>query len=118
RAAGCRDGFGMHLRAGQLKVADRFPFLDPFGSEFEYLAGEIVFVGDAGADVFVAGLSEALAEAIDNAARASAQPARVRLHAAEGLRWLLNRQRAELEPYCLDEAIEAIMASADNRSHL
>ena len=57
----------------------------PFGGEFEYLAGEIVFVGDVGADDFIVGLSEALAQAIDNAARASAQPDRIRLHVAEGL---------------------------------
>jgi hypothetical protein len=114
RAAGSRDGFTMHLRAGQLKVAERYAFLDPFGGEFEYLAGEIVFVGNVSANEFIVGLSEALAQAIDNAARASAQPERVRLHAAEGLRWLLNRQRAELEPYHLDQAIEAIVAESSS----
>ena len=34
-----RDSFSMYLRAGQLKIADRYPFLDPFGAEFEYLGG-------------------------------------------------------------------------------
>jgi len=110
RAAGSRDSFTMHLRAGQLKVAERYAFLDPFGGEFEYLAGEIVFVGDVSADDFIIGLSEALAQAIDSAARANAQPERIRLHAAEGLRWLLNRLQVELEPYHLDQAIEAIIA--------
>lgn len=110
RAAGSRDSFTMHLRAGQLKVAERYAFLDPFGGEFEYLAGEIVFVGDVDANDFIIGLSEALAQAIDNAARASAQPERLRLHVAEGLRWLLNRQSSELELYRLDQAIEAIIA--------
>jgi hypothetical protein len=110
RAAGSRDGFTMHLRAGQLKVAEHYAFLDPFGGEFEYMAGEIVFVGDVSANDFIVGLSEALAHAIDNAARASAQPDRLRLHVAEGLRWLLNRERAELERYHLDQAIEAIIA--------
>jgi hypothetical protein len=114
RAAGSRDSFTMHLRAGQLKVAERYAFLDPFGGEFEYLAGEIVFVGDVSAEDFIVGLSEALAQAIDNAARASAQPVRLRLHVAEGLRWLLNRQRAELEPYHLDQAIEAIIAETND----
>lgn len=109
RAAGSRDSFTMHLRAGQLKVAERFAFLDPFGGEFEYLAGEIVFVGDTNADQFIAGLCAALAQAIDSAARASAQPARVRLHVEEGLRWLLDRQRAELQTFGLDEAIERLL---------
>src|SRR5581483_8861238 len=115
RAAGSRDSFTMHLRAGQLKVADRYPFLDPFGSEFEYLAGEIVFVGNASAEQFIVGLSEALAQAIDNAARASAQPERVRVHSLEGLRWLLDRQRHELEPYLLDQAIEAIIEAVSSK---
>jgi hypothetical protein len=110
RAAGARDSFAINLRAGQLKVADRYSFLDPFGGEFEYLAGEIVFVGRASADEFIVGLSEALAQTIDAAARSSAQPDRIRLHTSEGLRWLLNRQRTELEPYHLDHIIEAIIA--------
>ncbi|HKY05381.1 MAG TPA: hypothetical protein VJQ56_10850, partial [Blastocatellia bacterium] len=42
-----RDAFSIKLRAGQIKVAEAYPFLDPFGSEFEYLAGEIAFIGDA-----------------------------------------------------------------------
>ncbi|MFL6213145.1 MAG: hypothetical protein ACJ74J_04540 [Blastocatellia bacterium] len=115
RAAGARDSFAISLRAGQLKVADRYSFLDPFAGEFEYLAGEIVFVGDASAAEFIAGLSEALAQAIDSAARASAQPDRIRLHTSEGLRWLLNRQRSELEAYHLDHAIEAIIAETVTR---
>lgn len=110
RAAGSRDGFTMHLRAGQLKVADHYPFLDPFGSEFEFLAGEIVFVGDVTADEFIFGLSEALQQAIESAAQASPQPARIRSHTVEGLRWLLNRQRAELELYHLDQSLETIIA--------
>jgi hypothetical protein len=113
RAAGARDSFALSLRAGQLKVADRYSFLDPFGGEFEYLAGEIVFVGNTRADEFIIGLSEALAQAIDHAARTSPQPDRIRLHTSEGLRWLLNRQRAELEPYHLDQAIEAIIGEVE-----
>jgi len=27
----------MHLRAGQLKIANQYQFLDPFGAEFEYM---------------------------------------------------------------------------------
>jgi hypothetical protein len=114
RAAGSRESFSMHLRAGQLKVADRYAFLDPFAGEFEYLAGEIVFVGEASADEFIVGLSEALAQAIDNAARASTQPERVRQHAAEGLRWLVNRQGGELELYHLDHAVEVIIEEIRN----
>lgn len=58
-----RDGagaFAIELRAGLLEVADRYPFLDPFAAEFEYHAGEIVFVGNVDPAEFAAGIGEAL----------------------------------------------------------
>src|SRR5262249_44437055 len=60
RAVEQRDSFSIYLRAGQLKVADRYPFLDPFGAEFEYLSGEIAFIGNAAPWEFIEGLTEAL----------------------------------------------------------
>ena len=105
-----RDRFSMYLRAGQLKVADRYPFLDPFGAEFEYLAGEIVFVGKASPDDFIAGLTEALTRAVQGVTESSSQAARFRTRITEGLQWLLKSQRAELELYNLDQSIEQIIS--------
>jgi hypothetical protein len=104
-----RSTFPIHLRAGQLKVADRYPFLDPFGTEFEYLAGEIAFVGQASPAEFVDGLTEALKIAVDGVAQTSAQPSRVRGRVSEALRSLLSRQQTEFEAYGLDESIEEII---------
>jgi len=104
-----RSTFPIHLRAGQLKVADRYPFLDPFGTEFEYLAGEIAFVGHASPAEFVDGLTEALKIAVDGVAQTSAQPSRVRGRVSEALRWLLGRQQTEFEAYGLDASIEEIL---------
>ncbi|MEK6299211.1 MAG: hypothetical protein AABO41_00690 [Acidobacteriota bacterium] len=104
-----RSTFPIHLRAGQLKVADRYPFLDPFGPEFEYLAGEIVFVGHVSPAEFVEGLTEALKLAVDGVAQVSAQPARVRGRVADVLRRLLNRQQTEFEAYGLDESVREIL---------
>ncbi|MFY9610111.1 MAG: hypothetical protein WAU45_16040 [Blastocatellia bacterium] len=101
--------FPIHLRAGQLKVADRYPFLDPFGPEFEYLAGEIAFVGHVKPGEFVEGLTKALKLAVDGVAQASAQPSRVRGGVSDALRWLLSRQQTELEAYGLDESIREIL---------
>ena len=106
-----RSTFPIHLRAGQLKVADRYPFLDPFGTEFEYLAGEIAFVGHASPAEFVDGLTEALKIAVDGVAQTSAQPSRVRAKVFEVLRWLLNRQQTEFEAYGLDASIEEIITA-------
>jgi hypothetical protein len=106
-----RSTFPIHLRAGQLKVADRYPFLDPFGPEFEYLAGEIAFVGHVSPAEFVEGLTEALKLAVDGVAQASAQPARVRGRVSDALRWLLSRQQTEFEAYGLDESIHKILSA-------
>lgn len=104
-----RDRFSMYLRAGQLKIADRYPFLDPFGAEFEYLAGEIVFVGKASPDDFITGLTEALTRAVQGVTESSSQATRLRARITEGLQWLLKSQREELEQYNLDKSIEQII---------
>jgi hypothetical protein len=109
RAAEQRDSFSMHIRTGQLQVADRYPFLDPFGAEFEYLAGEIVFVGHAPPEEFVAGLTEALKLAVAAAIQASPQPARLRSIIAEDLRWLREHQKLDLAAFELDQVLEEIL---------
>jgi hypothetical protein len=109
RAVSQQSNFAMHMRAGQLRVADRYPFLDPFGNEFEYLAGEIAFVGRAKPDDFIAGLTEALRIALASALRSVSQPARLRAIAAEDLRSLGERYRSEFEEFGLDQSVERIM---------
>ncbi len=104
------DSFSIYLRAGQLKVADRYPFLDPFGAEFEYLAGEIAFVGRASAEDFVAGLTEALRHAVAGVVQTSVQPTRLRIYIVEDLRQLLASNREDFERYGLDKTIEQIIS--------
>jgi hypothetical protein len=110
RAAEQRDAFSMYLRAGQLKIADRYPFLDPFGAEFEYMGGEIVFIGKADAEQFKEGLTESIRLAVVGVAQSSAQPARLRAYVTEDLRKLRERLGSELERYGLEETIEQISA--------
>ena len=105
------DRFAMCLRAGQLKIAGRYPFLDPFASEFEYLAGEIVFVGHATSEQFVAGLTEALVLAVESLAESNAYGERFRAYVREDLGKLLARNRSEIESYGLDHVIEQIVGS-------
>ncbi|MEW6126249.1 MAG: hypothetical protein AB1757_04230 [Acidobacteriota bacterium] len=104
-----RDNFQMHLRAGQLKVAEQFPFLDPFGSEFEYLDGEIVSVGKIEPEEFITGLEDALIFAVTEATQASPQPLRLRSFIAEELKNLLERNREEFTHYELDVSIKRII---------
>ena len=109
RAVEQRDAFSMYLRAGQLKIADRYPFLDPFGAEFEYLSGEIVFIGKATPTEFKEGLTESLRLAVVGVAQSSAQPNRLRANVTEKLRNLLDRLRPELEKYELSESVEELI---------
>jgi hypothetical protein len=109
QSVGRPDSFSMALRAGQLKVADRFPFLDPFAGEFEYLAGEIVFVGHAAAEEFVVGLTEALKLAVEAVTRSTAYADRFRSYVTEDLRKLLARERDEFEKLGLDQVIEELL---------
>ena len=109
------DSFSMALRAGQLKIADRYPFLDPFRNEFEYLAGEIVFVGQATAEDFVAGLTEALELAILGVAKSTEHGDRFRAYVIEDLRKLLARDRSELESFGLDHVIERLLRTTGDR---
>ena len=109
------DSFSMALRAGQLKVADQYPFLDPFRNEFEYLAGEIVFVGQATAEDFVAGLTEALELAILGVARSTEHGDRFRAYVIEDLRKLLARDRSELESVGLVQVVERLLTDDRRR---
>jgi hypothetical protein len=104
-----RDNFSMYLRAGQLKVADTYPFLDPFGAEFEYLSGEIVFIGMARPSEFVEGLTEALKLAVEALTQVSSQSARLKARISDDLKWLLDRHELEMRQYDLDQSIAKII---------
>jgi hypothetical protein len=103
-----RDDFPMHLRAGQLKLANQYSFLDPFGAEFEYMEGEIIFVGQASSEEFVAGVTDALRMAFLSAIQASANPSRVRSFTLEKLRFIFNQSREDYVNYGLDRSLEQI----------
>jgi hypothetical protein len=103
-----RDDFSMHLRAGQLKIANQYPFLDPFGAEFEYMEGEIVFVGKASAEEFIAGVTDALRLALTSAVQSSTNSARLRSFIIDKLRFIFNRSREEYVVYGLDASLEQI----------
>jgi hypothetical protein len=104
------DSFSMSLRAGQLKIADRYPFLDPFMGEIEYLGGEIVFIGQATAEEFITGLTEALKLAVEAVLRSTNYTDRFRAYVIEDLQKLLAREREAFERFGLDRVIEQIIA--------
>ena len=109
QSVGRPDSFSMSLRAGQLEIADRYPFLDPFAGEFEYLAGEIVFVGHATAERFVEGLTAALKLAIEAVALSTAYSDRFRTYITEDLRKLNARERTEFERFGIENVIQELL---------
>ena len=113
RAVEPRDTFSIYLRAGQLKIADRFPFLDPFGYEFEYHAGEIVFSGKTHPHEFITGLTEALRLAVVSVIEASTQPVKMRNRITEDLEKLLDEKREIFEKFGLDKSVEQIIADGN-----
>jgi hypothetical protein len=105
RVVAAREGagaFAIELRSGLLEVADRYPFLDPFAAEFEYHAGEIVFVGNVAPEEFAAGIGEALHIAVSTLARRDpVEGERLRRRIAEALEGLYAEREDELEQYGL-----------------
>jgi hypothetical protein len=104
-AVAARDsagGFAIELRAGQLEVAERYPFLDPFAAEFEYHAGEIAFVGSVDPADFAAGLGEALHVAVAGLSRRDGvEGDRLRQRVADALAALYESRQAECDAYGL-----------------
>lgn len=115
-AVGSRDGangFAIELRAGQLEVAERYPFLDPFAAEFEYHAGEIAFVGSVDPEEFAAGLAEALHVAVAGLSRRDGvEGDRLRHRVSEALVQLYAQRRAEFDAFGL-EGMLAFISDAD-----
>ncbi len=95
-------GFAIELRAGQLDVADRYPFLDPFAAEFEYHAGEIAFVGNVDPEDFAIGLGEALRVAVAGLSRRDVPDGeKVRARISSSLAELYENRQAEFDAFGL-----------------
>lgn len=104
-AVTAREGagtFAIELRSGLLEVADRYPFLDPFAAEFEYHAGEIVFLGAVDPEELAVGLGEALHIAVSALERRDAADGeRLRRRVAEALAALYEERREEFDAFGL-----------------
>src|SRR2546425_10504099 len=96
------ESFAMSLRAAGLQIADRYPFLDPFGGEFEYLGGDIVLAGPITVEELIVGVTEALTLTVEDLARSTAYADRFRAYVSEDLRRLLASNFAEFERFSLD----------------
>jgi hypothetical protein len=109
RAVGPHESFAMSLRAAGLQIADRYPFLDPFGGEFEYLGGDIVMAGPIAVEELIVGVTEALTLTVEDLARATAYADRFRAYVSEDLRRLLASNFAEFERFSLDQVIHHLI---------
>ncbi|MBX7223261.1 MAG: hypothetical protein K1Y36_25330 [Blastocatellia bacterium] len=104
-----REGeFRIGLREAFLQAAEHYPFLDPFAGEFEYNAGEIIFLGSARPADFVVGLSQALHSTIADLARRMPE-SEVRSRVETALTALQRRRHSDFEKFGLEIALEEIL---------
>lgn len=100
--------FRLAFREAAIRAAEHYPFLDPFAGEFEYTAGEIVFLGSARPVDFVVGLSQALRWTLDDLSRRFTDvDLEARVEAT--LKNLQRNRREDFEKFGLESAIEAIL---------
>lgn len=100
--------FRLAFREAAIRAAEHYPFLDPFAGEFEYTAGEIVFLGAARPVDFVVGLSQALRWTLDDLSRRVTDvDLEARVEAT--LKNLQRNRREDFEKFGLESAIEAIL---------
>ncbi|MBI4749837.1 MAG: hypothetical protein HY774_15225 [Acidobacteria bacterium] len=100
--------FRLAFREAAIRAAEHYPFLDPFAGEFEYTAGEIVFLGSARPVDFVVGLSQSLRWTLDDLSRRFTDvDLEARVEAT--LKNLQRNRREDFEKFGLESAIEAIL---------
>jgi hypothetical protein len=103
-----RQDFSMSFREALIRMAEHYPFLDPFAAEFEYAGGEVTFRGKARPADFVVGLAQALRlTVLDLDKRLPETGVRPKVETA--LRELRLRRKADFERYGLEIATNEIL---------
>jgi hypothetical protein len=92
--------FDAAVHAARLRLAEDFPFLDPFARRFEYEGGVVRLHVRPSERLFASGLCEMLRAAVAHVADAE-QRLGVRKDAARELSILLRRRRSQLERFKL-----------------
>lgn len=103
-----RQDFSMSFREALIRMAEHYPFLDPFAAEFEYTGGEVTFRGKARPADFVVGLAQALRlTVVDLDKRLPETGVRPRVESA--LRELRLRRKVDFDRYGLEIATNEIL---------
>jgi hypothetical protein len=103
-----KQDFSMSLREALIRIAEHYPFLDPFAAEFEYAGGEVVFLGKARPADFVVGLSQALRLTIQDLERRFPDTG-IRSRIELALDSLHKRRQLDFERYGLEIALNEIL---------
>ena len=94
--------FEAALHAARLRLAEDYPFLDPFARRFEYAEGVVRINAAASEHLLVSGITELLRGAVEHVADAERKIG-VRKDAARELSILLRRRRSKLARFKLTE---------------
>jgi hypothetical protein len=91
-----------------IKKSSEYPFLDPFGGEFEYRDGAIVFTGDAGAKDFTRGIGECLRQTLNHLEDENPKKKMLRLKLKARVESSLEHRREAIKKLGVDSVLESV----------
>jgi hypothetical protein len=105
-----REGtFLKAFKESLIEKSSEYPFLDPFGGEFEYREGAIVFTGDAGARDFTKGVGECLRETLQHLEEKLPKKKMLHLKVKAGVESSLEHHREVMKRLGVDSVISSVL---------
>jgi hypothetical protein len=103
-----RGTFLKAFKESLIKKSSEYPFLDPFGGEFEYRDGAIVFTGDAGARDFTRGIGECLRQTLNHLEEENPKKKMLRLKLKARVESSLEHHREAIKKLGVDSVLESV----------
>jgi hypothetical protein len=103
-----RGTFLKAFKESLIKKSSEYPFLDPFGGEFEYRDGAIVFTGDAGARDFTRGIGECLRQTLNHLEEENPKKKMLRLKLKARVESSLEHHREVIKKLGVDSVLESV----------
>jgi hypothetical protein len=103
-----RGTFLKAFKESLIKKSSEYPFLDPFGGEFEYRDGAIVFTGHAGAKDFTKGIGECLKQTLNHFEEKNPKKKMLRLKLKARVESSLEHHRDTIKKLGVDSVLESV----------
>ena len=106
---GSRQGtFLRAFKESLIEKSSEYPFLDPFGGEFDYREGAIVFTGDAPPKDFTQGVGECLRETLNHLGEKLPKKKMLHLKLKSGVESSLQHHREVMKRLGVDSVLESV----------